>query len=379
MSHTLYSVKHYINGNWVEEQGAKTTPLYNPSTGEQIGAVPSASNDLSLEAIRTAHEAYMTWKDMSLSKRMGFIFKMRELMERDAEKLAVSIAIDQAKHISEARGEVGRVIEILETAASVPTLIQGEAIEHIASNISGRVVRQPLGVFAGVAPFNFPALVFGWFIPFAIATGNTFIFKPSTQSPLFMQGMCAIFDEMEWRGDRLLPFYLALLEDPKDVLLRQNLLGHFWDVPTLDTEPFINHIRKLVDTGALEHAELGLSSVCAGILLGLGQKEDVVRVKRLGYDEQGHFVNEMRQRLEQEYHGKETPVSARKRKKEQRIAELQRQRTANDRPTMSAVSKGVPPVRTDSSATDPSGILLYLGVGLLVLAALQAVLKVLWR
>ncbi|MBP7950910.1 MAG: hypothetical protein KA004_14760 [Verrucomicrobiales bacterium] len=192
-------------------------------------------------------------------------------------------------------------------------------------------------------------------------------------------GYRAIFDEMEWRGDRLLPFYLALLEDPKDVLLRQNLLGHFWDVPTLDTEPFINHIRKLVDTGALEHAELGLSSVCAGILLGLGQKEDVVRVKRLGYDEQGHFVNEMRQRLEQEYHGKETPVSARKRKKEQRIAELQRQRTANDRPTMSAVSKGVPPVRTDSSATDPSGILLYLGVGLLVLAALQAVLKVLWR
>ena len=196
MSHTLYPVKHYINGEWVEEQGAKTTPLYNPSTGEQIGAVPSASNDLSLEAIRTAHEAYMTWKDTSLSKRMGYIFKIRQLMERDAEKLAVSIAIDQAKHISEARGEVGRVLEILETAASVPTLIQGEAIEHIATNISGRVVRQPLGVFAGVAPFNFPALVFGWFIPFAIATGNTFIFKPSTQSPLFMQGMCAIFDEI---------------------------------------------------------------------------------------------------------------------------------------------------------------------------------------
>ena len=196
MSKAFYPVKHYINGQWVEEKGAKSTPLYNPSTGEQIGTVPFASTELSLEAVRTAHEAYMTWKNVPIAKRMGYIFAMRTLMERDAEKLAYSIAIDQAKHISEARGEVSRVIEILEATASVPTLIQGDTLESIANNISGRVVRQSLGVFAGVAPFNFPALVFGWFIPVAIATGNTFIYKPSTQSPLFMQEMCAIFNEI---------------------------------------------------------------------------------------------------------------------------------------------------------------------------------------
>ncbi len=107
-----------------------------------------------------------------------------------------SIAVDQAKHISEARGEVRRVIEIVEAACSAPALMQGDNLELISSNISARVVKQSLGVFAGVAPFNFPALVFGWFIPYAIVTGNTFIFKPSTQSPYFMQKMCEIFMEI---------------------------------------------------------------------------------------------------------------------------------------------------------------------------------------
>jgi malonate-semialdehyde dehydrogenase (acetylating)/methylmalonate-semialdehyde dehydrogenase len=121
---------------------------------------------------------------------------MREAMEKHAEELAVAIAVDQAKHISEARGEVQRVIEILETACSIPTLIQGESFEGVANNINAKVIRQPIGVFGGIAPFNFPALVFGWFIPFAIGVGNTFIFKPSTQSPLFMQKMGVIFNDI---------------------------------------------------------------------------------------------------------------------------------------------------------------------------------------
>ena len=117
-------------------------------------------------------------------------------MVRDLEKLAQAIALDQAKHISEARGEVQRVIEILESAAATPSTIQGDTLDYISTNISAKVVRQPLGVFGGVAPFNFPALVFGWFIPYAIAVGNTFIFKPSTQSPYFMQLICEIFMEI---------------------------------------------------------------------------------------------------------------------------------------------------------------------------------------
>lgn len=133
---------------------------------------------------------------MPISSRMNYIFDMRQAMKDRSEELAVAIAIDQAKHVSEARGEVERVVEIIETACSIPTVIQGKTLEGIAGSINGRVIRQPLGVFGGIAPFNFPALVFGWFIPFAIGVGNTFVYKPSTQSPYFMQKMGEIFTDI---------------------------------------------------------------------------------------------------------------------------------------------------------------------------------------
>lgn len=189
-------IKHYINGAWKEEAGAKTEPLYNPSTGEVIGEVPMASTELAKEAIATAHDAYKTWSALPIAKRMVYIYKIHQGMVDNHERLAQAIAYDQAKHISEARGEVQRVIEILESAATTPSMIQGDFLDQVANNISARVVKRPLGVFGGVAPFNFPALVFGWFIPYAIAVGNTFIFKPSTQSPYFMQIMCEIFTEI---------------------------------------------------------------------------------------------------------------------------------------------------------------------------------------
>ena len=189
-------VKNYIDGQWVEEAGVEYVPLFNPSTGEQIGEVPLSSEKTSLTAVDSAYGAYESWRKLNLNKRMGYIFAMRQAMSDQREELAVSIAVDQAKHISEARGEVDRVVQILETATSIPTLLQGEHLDGIAGNINGRVVKQPLGVFGGVAPFNFPALVFGWFIPYAIGVGNTFIYKPSTQSPLFMQKMGDIFTEI---------------------------------------------------------------------------------------------------------------------------------------------------------------------------------------
>jgi len=189
-------IKNFIHGEWVEETGVEYIPLYNPSTGDVIGEVPLSSEKTSLSAVESSHAAYGSWKKLSVSKRMRFIFDMRQAMIDQEEKLAVSIAIDQAKHISEARGEIRRVIEILETSCAIPTLLQGENLDGIANNINGRVVKQSLGVFGGVAPFNFPALVFGWFIPYAIGVGNTFIYKPSTQSPLFMQEMGNIFNQI---------------------------------------------------------------------------------------------------------------------------------------------------------------------------------------
>jgi len=192
----IIKIRHFIDGEWVENPAEDQTPLYNPSTGELIGHVPMASTETSLNAVESAYAAYDSWRKLSVGRRMGFLFDMRRAMEESIEELAYSIAIDQAKHISEARGEVQRVIQIIETACSIPTLMQGETLEGIAGNIVGRVTRSPLGVFCGVAPFNFPALVFGWFIPFAIGTGNTFVYKPSTQSPYFMQKMGEIFKKI---------------------------------------------------------------------------------------------------------------------------------------------------------------------------------------
>lgn len=189
-------IKNFINGQWHEEQGHSIVPLYNPSTGEQIGEVPLSGPDTCEMAIATAYEAYKSWRNVSIGKRVAFIIKLRDAMVRNAEKLAQGIALDQAKHISEARGEVQRVIELVESAAGASALMQGDTLDQVGSTISVKVIRQSLGVFGGVAPFNFPALVFGWFIPYAIVAGNTFIFKPSTQSPYFMQLMCEIFMEI---------------------------------------------------------------------------------------------------------------------------------------------------------------------------------------
>ena len=189
-------IKNFIDGEWVEETGVEYVPLYNPSTGKVIGEVPLSSEETSLAAVDSSYAAYDGWRRTNIGKRMTYIFDMRQAMIDNLEELAVSIAVDQAKHISEARGEVQRVVQIIEAACSIPTLIQGETLENISGGINGRVIKQPLGVFGGVAPFNFPALVFGWFIPCAIGVGNTFIYKPSTQSPLFMQKMGAIFNDI---------------------------------------------------------------------------------------------------------------------------------------------------------------------------------------
>ncbi len=189
-------IRNFIDGEWIEETGVEYVPLFNPSTGEVIGEVPLSSDETSLAAVDSSYAAFESWRRLPLGKRMGYLFDMRQALMDDQEELAISIAIDQAKHISEARGEVLRAIQLVEAACTIPSLIQGETLDNIATNINGRVTKQPLGVFGGVAPFNFPALVFGWFIPYAIGCGNTFIYKPSTQSPLFMQRVGDIFTKI---------------------------------------------------------------------------------------------------------------------------------------------------------------------------------------
>jgi len=146
-------IKNLIDGEWLVGDNETTVALYNPSTGAQIGEAPMSSAATVEAAVKSSHAAYLKWREVPIGKRVGYIFAIHTAMQDNLEKLAVSIAIDQAKHVSEARGEVQRVIEIMEMACNAPSLLQGETLAHIAPGINGRVTRQPLGVFCGVAPF----------------------------------------------------------------------------------------------------------------------------------------------------------------------------------------------------------------------------------
>ena len=186
-------LKNYINGQWIEETGAEYLKVYNPSTGEEIGELPITPIEKVEEAISAAGEAFKSWRNVSMGKRMEYMFKLHNELTARQEELAQVIATDQAKHINDARGEINRAIQLTETACAIPMMMRGDKIA-VNADIDGEIIREPLGVVGALAPFNFPALVFGWFVPFAIGTGNTMVFKASKQSPVFMQKVVEIFE-----------------------------------------------------------------------------------------------------------------------------------------------------------------------------------------
>lgn len=188
-------LKDYINGQWVEGTGTMMD-VYNPSTGEVIAKVPVTPAEQVEAAIQAAKEAFAAWKDVPLQKRMGYLFQLRDALITRKEELAQLISTDQAKHIADARAEVDRGIQLTETACGLPLMLRGDKIA-INSFMDGEIMREPIGVVGGLAPFNFPSLVFGWFVPFALGCGNTLVYKASEQSPMFMQVIAEILDEMD--------------------------------------------------------------------------------------------------------------------------------------------------------------------------------------
>ncbi|MBR4944077.1 MAG: aldehyde dehydrogenase family protein, partial [Peptococcaceae bacterium] len=187
-------LKDYINGQWVEGTG-DFIDVYNPSTGEIIAKVPVTTEDKVEEAIKAANEAFKTWKEVPLQKRVGYLFKLRDALIERKEELAQIIATDQAKTINDARGEVDRGIQNTEIACGLPLMMRGDKIA-INGDLDGEIIREPIGVVGGLAPYNFPSLIFGWFVPFALGTGNTLVYKASEQSPMFMQEIAQILEDI---------------------------------------------------------------------------------------------------------------------------------------------------------------------------------------
>lgn len=187
-------IGHYINGQHVPVSGA-SVPSYNPASGVAIGAVALASPAEVDQAVQAAEAAFHAWSQTPPLKRARVMFRFKELIERDMDKLAATITREHGKVFSDAKGELVRGLEVVEYACGIPELLKGEYTEQIANGIDAWTMRQPLGVCAGITPFNFPAMVPMWMFPMAIACGNSFVLKPSERDPSTALQLAELFKE----------------------------------------------------------------------------------------------------------------------------------------------------------------------------------------
>jgi len=176
-------LKHYVNGGYVTGTSGRLGDVYNPATGEIQAQVPLASVDEVKAAIKSAHDALPGWSATPPQKRAQVMFKFRDLLKSNMDKLAEMLSREHGKTLDDAKGSVTRGLEVVEFACGIPHLLKGEFSEGVAGGIDVYSMRQPVGVCAGITPFNFPAMVPMWMFPLALACGNTFILKPSERDP----------------------------------------------------------------------------------------------------------------------------------------------------------------------------------------------------
>jgi malonate-semialdehyde dehydrogenase (acetylating) / methylmalonate-semialdehyde dehydrogenase len=179
----LNAVSHWIGGEIVPGESGRSGPVYNPATGEQTGEVDFASAEEVDRAVAAAKEAFPEWRAWSLSRRQELMFTIRELVHDRLDDLARILTSEHGKVLSDARGEVQRGLEVIEYACGIPTLLKGGFSEQASTGVDVYSIRQPLGVVAGITPFNFPAMVPMWMWGPALACGNTFVLKPSEKDP----------------------------------------------------------------------------------------------------------------------------------------------------------------------------------------------------
>src|SRR4051812_37647505 len=191
----VLTLDNFIGGRWVKARTTNFFDVHNPAVGDVIGRTPLSTSDDVDAAVQAATQAFPAWRDTPVNARAQVLYKFKQLCEQHFEELARTVTTEHGKTLDEARGSVRRGIECVEVAAGAPSLMQGFALEDISSGVDCHVVRQPLGVVAAIAPFNFPAMVPMWFLPFAIATGNTFVLKPSEQVPLSQRKMVDLLQQ----------------------------------------------------------------------------------------------------------------------------------------------------------------------------------------
>src|SRR5581483_11150362 len=184
MSQPLQPCPAYIAGEWRTLPGVAASPVYNPSTGAVIAETPLGGAPHVADAVEAAPAAFPAWWETPPAERARIFFRFKMLLEDHFEELAQGVTREHGKTLAESRGDVRRGIEMVEFACGIPSLLMGEVLENVARGIDCDAIRQPLGVCAGITPFNFPAMVPLWMYPVALVCGNTFVLKPSEKVPL---------------------------------------------------------------------------------------------------------------------------------------------------------------------------------------------------
>jgi len=219
---------NYIGGRWTPASSEQALDVTNPASGETLARVPlSSASDLDA-AVRAAREGLPEWRAVSVIERGRKLFALRQALHERREDLARSVTTEMGKTIADARAEVARMIEMVECACAVPTTMQGRILEDVSRNVDAETVRQPVGVCAAIVPFNFPAMVPFWFLPFAIGCGNTFVLKPSEQVPLTQQIAFEVLDGLD-----LPPGVVNLVNGGREVV--EGILDH----PEIDAVSFV--------------------------------------------------------------------------------------------------------------------------------------------
>ncbi|MFI3621558.1 CoA-acylating methylmalonate-semialdehyde dehydrogenase [Vagococcus fluvialis] len=188
-------LKNYINGEWVESNTTEYETVINPATKEAMCQVPLSTFDDLNQAAEVAQTTFEEWKNVAVPRRSRILYRFHQLLQDSKDELARLITIENGKALSESYGEVQRGIENVEFAASAPTLMMGDNLSSIATDVEASVYKYPIGVVGGITPFNFPMMVPFWMFPMAIATGNTVVLKPSEKAPMLMEKVVSLLEE----------------------------------------------------------------------------------------------------------------------------------------------------------------------------------------
>ncbi len=251
-------LRNYVGGEWIASTASQTQQVINPATREALADVPLGTAEDVDVAVSKAQEAFWSWRQTPPQQRVQCLYRLKTLMTERLDDLARTVTREHGKTFEDARGSVIRAIENVEVACGIPSLMMGYGLEDgAARGIDEDLVRQPLGVFAAICPFNFPAMVPFWFLPYAVATGNTFIVKPSEQVPITQQEIFKLIEQCGFP-----PGVVNLVNGARDVV--NAILDHpgIKGVSFVGSTPVARYVyRRAAENGKRVQAQGGAKNV----------------------------------------------------------------------------------------------------------------------